>query len=384
MGIETSHADFIDFVNQSPAHLNALHAALGAEDKDVNALLRGLHSIQDEKALNSLARFLASHTSLPATCTADASNFLSSKEFSFIDKAYKDARSPEAHASMKTGQEKRSALHDAGTLSTEQLLTTQDCLYSGIEWLRQVVGVKRVYARCGTLLGAVCWSAMAPWDNDMDVLLGPSDCKLLHAAWEGGERYDAFIGGMYTPEGGWDCRRTALGPELLDGRPNVELCIRSTSWYRAQHDNPWTLKLVPTAEARVEGIGGSRRFNGLDIECTVPREHLLKIHGVVDFNGPGFDAYKMSVGDTGIERYVNAIDAGEEPPDGLPQPRTVKFGPSRIEVVPRKLVEKHFLFRYGEGWKCYPPGAPWLETIALERTVAARDKSHSKMSKRNT
>jgi hypothetical protein len=120
----------------------------------------------------------------------------------------------------------------------------------------------------------------------------------------------------------------------------------------------------------VEGIGGSRRFNGLDIECTVPREHLLKIHGVVDFNGPGFDLYQKSVGDTGIERYVNAIDAGEEPPDGLPQPRTVKFGPSRIEVVPRKLVEKHFLFRYGEGWKCYPPGAPWLETIALERSRA--------------
>tara|TARA_B110001452_G_C15090721_1_gene380563 strand:+ start:82 stop:720 length:639 start_codon:yes stop_codon:yes gene_type:complete len=211
---------------------------------------------------------------------------------------------------------------------------------------------------------------MAPWDNDMDVLLGPSDCKLLHAAWEGGERYDAFIGGMYTAQGGWDCRRTALGPKLLDGRPNVELCIRSTSWYRAQHDNPWTLKLVPTAEARVEGIGGPRRFNGLDIECTVPREHLLKIHGVVDFRGPGSDFYQKSVGNMGIERYANAIDAGEEPPDGLPQPRTVKFGPSRIEVVPRKLVEKHFLFRYGEGWKCYPPGAPWLETIALERSRA--------------
>ena len=42
MGIETSHADFIDFVERSPAHLNALHAALGAEDEDVNAMLRGL------------------------------------------------------------------------------------------------------------------------------------------------------------------------------------------------------------------------------------------------------------------------------------------------------------------------------------------------------
>jgi hypothetical protein len=40
MGIETSHADFIDFVEQSPAHLNALHAALGAEDEDINALLK--------------------------------------------------------------------------------------------------------------------------------------------------------------------------------------------------------------------------------------------------------------------------------------------------------------------------------------------------------
>ena len=40
MGIETSHADFVDFVKQSPAHLNALHAALGAEDEDVNVLMR--------------------------------------------------------------------------------------------------------------------------------------------------------------------------------------------------------------------------------------------------------------------------------------------------------------------------------------------------------
>ena len=42
MGIETSHTDFIDFVERSPAHLNALHAALGAEDEDVYAVLRGL------------------------------------------------------------------------------------------------------------------------------------------------------------------------------------------------------------------------------------------------------------------------------------------------------------------------------------------------------
>jgi U3 small nucleolar ribonucleoprotein component len=40
MGIATSHADFIDFIKQSPAHLNALHAALGAEDEDINALLK--------------------------------------------------------------------------------------------------------------------------------------------------------------------------------------------------------------------------------------------------------------------------------------------------------------------------------------------------------
>ena len=44
MGIETTHTDFIDFVAQSPAHLNALHAALGAEDEDVNELMLGLGS----------------------------------------------------------------------------------------------------------------------------------------------------------------------------------------------------------------------------------------------------------------------------------------------------------------------------------------------------
>jgi hypothetical protein len=44
MGIETSHADFIDFIKQSPAHLNALHAALGAEDEVINELMRGLES----------------------------------------------------------------------------------------------------------------------------------------------------------------------------------------------------------------------------------------------------------------------------------------------------------------------------------------------------
>jgi hypothetical protein len=48
MGIETSHADSVNFIKQSPAHLNALHAALGAEDEDVNALLRGLSPLTRE------------------------------------------------------------------------------------------------------------------------------------------------------------------------------------------------------------------------------------------------------------------------------------------------------------------------------------------------
>jgi len=44
MGIETSHADFIDFVERSPAHLNALHAALGTEDEDLNKIMLGMRA----------------------------------------------------------------------------------------------------------------------------------------------------------------------------------------------------------------------------------------------------------------------------------------------------------------------------------------------------
>ena len=324
-------------------------------EEDIEEASAELLSAGEQNQLLTPAHRLAGHASLPATCNAAAPTFLSSNEFSFVDHAYKDAQKKMIFKG-KNDQQKRSAIHfNARTLSTEQLLTTQDCLYSGIEWLRQDVGVKRVYARCGTLIGAVCWSAMAPWDNDMDVLLGPSDCKLLHAVWEDGERYSAFG----RSNRGLDCRRT----KLRDGRQNVELCVIAKRW---GDDGPWTLKLVPTAEARVEGIG-AHRFDGLDIACTVPREHLLKIHGEVHFRGQGFDLYSSSIATSGIERYVNAIDAGEAPPDGLPQPRTVIFGPSFVEVVPRKLVEKHFMFRYGEGWKCYPPGASWLATVALER-----------------
>ena len=380
-------AGLLALVTAASIDLDVATASILSDIEEARTLISAGEQNQLLTPVLDSAHRLAGHASLPATCNAAASTFLSSKEFSFIEDAFKDARSSEAHARSKgkvdrpnadgsvctkdckteRSRQKRSALHDDPGLSTEQLLTTQDCLYSGIEWLRQAVGVKRVYARCGTLLGAVCWSAMAPWDNDMDVLLGPSDCKLLHAVWEDGERYNAFRGGIYT-RGGWDCRRT----KLRDGRQNVELCVYNAFHSRSGRksywgdDRPWTLKLVPTAEARVKGIG-LRRFSGLDIECTVPREHLLKIHGEVHFRGQGFDLYQDSVQMTGIERYVNAIDAGETPPDGLPQPRTVNFGPSFLEIVPRKLVEKHFMFRYGEGWKCYPPGAPWLATVALER-----------------
>ena len=47
MGIETSHTDFINFVKQSSAHLNALHAVLGAEDDDLNKIIAyGFHQLR--------------------------------------------------------------------------------------------------------------------------------------------------------------------------------------------------------------------------------------------------------------------------------------------------------------------------------------------------
>ena len=76
--------------------------------------------------------------------------------------------------------------HSGGKATVGELAHLQACLYQTVDaWAELARQEKIRWAACGgTLFGAMCYHSMPLWDDDIDITVPPSDCKLLDRIWE--------------------------------------------------------------------------------------------------------------------------------------------------------------------------------------------------------
>jgi hypothetical protein len=208
--------------------------------------------------------------------------------------------------------------HAGGLANISELSQTQVCLYDTLHRWRALAkkhNIKDWAAHGGTLIGATCFGAMDPWDDDLDLTM--HNCSALDNLFmNGGNVSKAYPDlpkdrySMHNSAATWDARLVEDDLLLIKGG----ICC---PWYKLFHvQHAFRMKK-----------GG--QIGGIDIECLERGSAREK-------------APKRTSG------WVRHMQEGGK----LDQ---VMFGPTEIQMVPREIANSYISLRYGKHSPCRYP-----------------------------
>jgi len=200
------------------------------------------------------------------------------------------------------------------------LFKTQICQYDALNrWhqLSKQLGITQWTVHGGSTMGAKCFDAMNPWDDDIDLTV--LDCSPLSDLWSKSDsnishHYPDLNPKSHSMKGYFESRLIGDGLILSKG---TAIC----KWY----------KLMTVEEAYMWKPKGL--IMGMDIECMnwnlSPRERTTQ-------HRSGWSEHMRSGGD---------LD-------------TVPFGPTTIQIIPPKILDRYLELRYEKKSPCrYPFGS---------------------------
>ena len=198
----------------------------------------------------------------------------------------------------------------------DELAHVQACQYATLDaWTRLARALNISWAaQGGSLFGAVCYRAMAAWDDDIDIVVPQEECGALDRIWDESNTTSAPWGrANYS----WQPRRTHFGLTVWKS----ETGQAATNGHRKF--TMWDPLTAPHG----------RREHGIDVMCT---------GHVPEYTMPG----GQPVRDT--QNLPTAIRNGHVAP--------VEFGPTTILQVPRRVALQFITWkRWDSSCNALPP-----------------------------
>jgi hypothetical protein len=195
------------------------------------------------------------------------------------------------------------ALRPAGPSSNTYM--TQVCQYAFLDqWtlIARSHNLTKWTASGGSLISSRCFNSMNPWDDDIDIVVAPSDCIKLQSIWQAGKATNGPEHVFYHRVG-WDHR--VLGNLVIHTRAYGDT-ERAIFKFR---------QLNSTGGLRASEISD---LGGIDVMCS---QHV---------GNERRQAQRIS-------RFTEALD------DGLVS--SIEFGPTTIQMVPAEVADRYLKLR---------------------------------------
>jgi hypothetical protein len=207
--------------------------------------------------------------------------------------------------------------------SISRLLTKQSCIYDILNrWNGFAKDLNmRWVLHGGAAMGAKCFGAMSPWDDDVDITV--LDCRPLDELWEKGQRVlhlypnlDHRSYSMNSSKAVWDARLIEINGDNVILSRGSGCC----NWY----------KLMTVEEAFL--WTPNNQIGGMDIECM---SRQLSQRERPTMNKSNWTEYLKGSG----ELYQ------------------VPFGPTTANMMEPSILNNYILLRYGKRSPCQYPFA---------------------------
>jgi len=236
--------------------------------------------------------------------------------------------------------------HLGNKSDVKSLLQIQTHMYDTLtRWnhLAEDLGTMRWVAHGGSAIGAKCFGAMNPWDDDIDFTV--LDCKSLDQMWEKGERnitthYPTLDERSYWMDNGaalWDPRLIKVAGEDMILTKGSRCC----NWYKLM-----TMKLAFSWKP-------GDPIYGIDIEC-------------------------MSRSSSSREKVAMRRSGWTEHMKSTQELATVPFGPTTIKAMEPNTLNSYIRLRYGKESPCQYPFANGADVEKFPPALALHHGNHSK------
>jgi len=223
----------------------------------------------------------------------------------------------------------------------QNLLLKQSCLYNTLDRWNQLttdLGISRWVVHGGASIGTKCYGELNPWDDDIDITV--LNCQALDDLWNNGEsnitsRYPTLDKRSHT----MNLKGAIWNPRLIataDGPLILTKGSRCCNWYK--------LMTVPEAFRWKPGDD----IGGMDIECM---NRQLSRHEKYSQEHSRWTWYLKSE----KELY------------------TVPFGPTTIQVMDPKILNRYIELRYGKVSPCQFPFANGLDIEKISPVSLSSD-----------